>query len=152
MYRINLHHALRLTAVVTVLSFTACSPPIPTGSGYPPVIKEMLIDAEYSHRTGGEDWELTWSFSETEFVITATDDFLPPDLVETVTGNQQQAKQLNGTWDLQDEVLLISNVMIDNETEVVGERSARIFPTGVIRIQTSDAQYVFSPGMNKKSK
>jgi hypothetical protein len=149
MQRIRLHHAFRLTAVATVLSITACSPPLPTCSGYPPISKEMLIDAEYSHRTGGEDWELTWTFSETEFVITATDDFLPPDLVETVTGNQQQTKQLNGTWDLQDEVLLISNVMIDNETEVIGERSARIFPTGVIRIQTSGAQYVFSPSRSK---
>ena len=127
MHRIRLHYALRLT----------------------PVSKEMLTDAEYSHRTGGEGWDLTWTFSETDFVITATDGFLPPDLVESVSGKQQEAKQLNGTWNLQGESLLISNVKIDGETEVSGERSTRIFPTGVIRIQTSDAQYVFSPGRNK---
>ena len=144
----SLHQVLRLTAAMVVTCIAACSPPTPTGSGYPPVSKKMLIGAEYNHRTGREDWELTWTFSESGFVITADGDSLPPDLVESVTGKQQLAKQLNGTWDLQDEALLISNVKIDDEADVAGKRSTRIFPTGVIRIQTSDAQYVFSPARN----
>lgn len=134
---------------MVVICIAACSPSIPTGSGYPPIGKEMLIGAEYSHRTGREDWKLTWTFSETEFVIKADGDSLPPDLVESITGTRQAAKQVNGTWDLVDESLLISDVKTNEETEVAGERSARIFPTGVIRIQTSDAQYVFSQARNK---
>ena len=139
---------LRLAAAMAVICIAACSPPIPTGGDYPPVSKEMLIGAEYSHRTGREDWKLTWTFSDTEFVIKADGESLPPDLVESVTGMQEQAKQLKGTWDLAGEKLLVSDVKIDEETVVAGERSARIFPTGVIRIQTSEAQYVFSPARN----
>ena len=140
---------LRFAAVMTVLSIVACSQPIPTGGGYPPVSKEMLIGAEYSHRTGREDYKLTWTFSETKFAITSTDDTLPPDLVEAFTGMQRQAMQITGTWDLHDETLLISNIKIDDETEVVGERSVRIFFTGVIRVQTSGAQYVFNHASTK---
>lgn len=147
----KVRHALSFTTVVLGVCISACSPRVPTGSGYPPVSKEMLIGTTYSHRTGREDWNLTWTFSETEFVIKAVGESLPPDLVEAIAGTQQAAKQLNGTWDLLDESLLISKVKIDEETEVAGERSTRIFFTGVIRVQTLGAQYVFEQAMTKKN-
>ena len=149
MDRSKVRYEVQLVTSVMVICMAACSPPgPPAGSGYRPISKSMLIGAEYSHRTSREDWNLTWTFSETEFVITATKGSLPPDLVEAITGMQQNAKHITATWGLHDETLLISNVKIGDETEVAGERTVRIFFTGVIRVQTTGAQYVFSHAMN----
>lgn len=142
---------LNFVAALVVLCIAACSPPIPTGSGYGPVSKEMLVGADFSHPAGGVKYgKLNWEFSETEFMITTDGDSLPPGLVEAIAGEPLQAKQIEGTWDMQGEVLLISNVTIDDVDDVPGERSLRIFFTGVIRIQIPGTQYVFSHARNNR--
>jgi hypothetical protein len=131
----------------------ACAPQMPAvtpGSGYRDVSKAMLIGSQYSHRTGRAAPQLTWTFSESEFEIVSDSD-LPPDLVEATTGSPRQASRLTGKWDLQGESLLISNVQVDGVTDVPGERIVRVFFTGVIRVQTLAAQYVFDQARPDRS-
>ncbi len=136
--------ALKGASLILAVGFAACAPQVPAGSGYRPVSQEMLVGAKLHHPTGGDDGKLDWVFSAQEFVITTEGDSLPPGLVEALTGELPVAKKITGTWDLQDEVMTISNVKIDDTIEVAGKRTLRTFFTGVIRIQIPGVQYVFS--------
>ncbi len=141
----RLTHDLVLLSVVTLtLGLSACGGRVDVGSGYGPVTRELLIGAEYHHPTGGKYGHLDWDFRETEFRLTTDADALPPALVEAIAGTDEPAREVTGEWELAGETLTFSNITLDRTTEFAGQTTARIFFTGVIRIQIAGTQYVFN--------
>lgn len=116
------------------------TPPPPPGSGYSPVTGENLLASPFSHRTGQERFEFTWIFEPGRFVIEG--ERIPPDLTDALLGAGQVATRVEGKWSIHNGLIQLRVPATDLSA---GERGVEwpIFSTGVIRIQTPDAQYVF---------
>jgi hypothetical protein len=134
-------HALWL--VFIAFSTMGCESPIAmqtsTGGGYAPVTYQQLVGKTCTNRTGREDGNFTWVFKEDRFVIEG--DNLPVDLVETMLGPGATADRIEGVWEIQDGAIYF---VVPNDATAPPRRSSLpIFFTGVIRIQSPEAQYVF---------
>jgi hypothetical protein len=105
------------------------------------VTAEELQGHECSHRTGG-DFSFNWSFDRDTFVIEGDD--IPPDLVTAMLGPDASATRIEGTWHIHGHIIDFLVRTDDPEAEP-RKSSLHIFFTGVIRVSTSEAQYVFSP-------
>ena len=102
------------------------------------VAPSSLTGKTSSHRTGQHDFQFSWKFDATNFEISG--DSIPTDLLKDL-GYGDQVGKITGQWK-------IENSIIHLTTDVNGETTdceMKIFATGPIRIQSSDAQYVF-PG------
>jgi hypothetical protein len=128
---------LASTAAITLVGCDA-GKPIRIGGNYSPVTAEKLVRAEFSHRTGSEDFDFDWSFQPETFVITG--DTIPPDLLTAMLGPEASGKRIEGTWKIRDGRIFFG---VKTGEGNVRECSLPIYSTGVIRIETQEAQYVF---------
>lgn len=113
--------------------------PVPLGSNYPAVTPERLNGSTSSHRTGQHDFEFTWTFNATSFVIEGR--AIPTDLIAAMLGPDEKATKIEGAWEIRDGII---HFVVDTEdTEPARECSMRIYSTGPIRIESLEAQYVF---------
>lgn len=119
---------------------TQSTPPTQTGGNYPPVTPEQLRRAEFSHRTGGADISFSWSFDRDTFAIEGSD--IPPDLATALLGPNTSASRIEGTWQIHDGTIEFL-VTTGDADDVQRKCSLPIYFTGVIRIETPAAQYVF---------
>ena len=108
-----------------------------TGSGYAPVTESELIKATYSHRTGRKKYEFTWVFESERFAIEGPE--IPQDLALALLDSEEPVDHITGTWQIKDEII----TFVTETDGELHECSLRVFFTGVIRIQTDAAQYVF---------
>ena len=139
--------SLRRIAILSLAGATAivlvgcdAGKPSQTGGNYPPVTTAQLTRAEFSHRTGREDFDFDWTFQANIFVIAGSE--IPPDLLAAMLGPDASAERIEGTWKIRDG--RIHFVVKPGDAEhSVRESSLPIYFTGVIRIETQDAQYVF---------
>lgn len=114
-------------------------PPVEVGGNYPPVTEKQLRQTEFSHRTGGEDFEFTWSFEDDRFVIKGNE--IPTDLITAILGPDASATRIEGTWHIHNST--IDFTLDDDDSGTARKCSLPIYFTGVIRIETPKAQYVF---------
>lgn len=131
-----------LAFVLMLLVSGGCGPTLVSpGGNYTPVTAQQLAGKQMTHRTGAHPGSFTWVFDNDNFVIEGQG--IPIDLSEAILGPGVRSDRIEGTWSL------VSNQQIRFETasgQPAGTlRSAElpIFFTGVIRIQTDDAQYCF---------
>ncbi len=115
-------------------------PPVEVGGNYPPVTEKQLRQTEFSHRTGGEDFEFTWSFEDDRFVIEGNE--IPSDLITAILGPDASTTRIEGTWQIHDGTIDFA-LDDDDDSGTAGKCSLPIYFTGVIRIETPKAQYVF---------
>jgi hypothetical protein len=115
---------------------------IQTGGNYAPVKSADLIGSSSSQRTGGEPHDFIWSFADGTFVITGKK--IPTDLVLALLGDVAKVKRIQGKWKITGQNLQLV-VDTGNEAETK-ETSMPIMNTGVIRVTTPAAQYVFTKG------
>lgn len=109
------------------------------GGGYAPVTSQVLLDRTFSHRTGGEKFDFTWTFEGTRFVVDG--DHIPPDLSVALLGTASEVNVIEGSWHIEDGQIEFA---VDTGEHNEERKSAlRIFNTGVVRIETAEAQYVF---------
>lgn len=111
------------------------------GDNYPPVEEADLIGKKCTNRTGQDDGAFKWSFEKDRFVLEGTD--IPPDLLLVLLGDDATAEKIEGTWEVDDSENIHFFVETDQPKDQPRESKLHIFFTGVIRIQTDDAQYVF---------
>ncbi|MEY4568122.1 MAG: hypothetical protein RLY14_3092 [Planctomycetota bacterium] len=126
-------------ALSVALLFGCARSPGPVGGNYPAVTPERLTGSTSSHRTGQHDFDFTWTFDATSFVIEGN--AIPTDLIATMLGPDEQATKIEGTWEIQDEIIRF--FVNTKSSEQARECSMPIYSTGPIRIETSEAQYVF---------
>ena len=125
------------------LCFSGCGESITTQTarnsqigGESLVTPSSLAGKTSSHRTGQHDFQFSWKFDATKFEISG--DSIPNDLLKDF-GYGDQVGKIAGQWK-------IENRFIHLTTDVNGETTnceMKIFSTGPIRIQSSDAQYLF---------
>lgn len=126
-------------ALVVVLLFGCNRSPIPVGGNYPAVTPQRLTGSTSSHRTGQHDFDFTWTFDATSFVIEGS--ALPTDLITAMLGPDDKATKIEGTWEIRDGII---HFFVNTKDAKPGSNcSMRIYSTGPIRIETSEAQYVF---------
>jgi hypothetical protein len=111
-----------------------------TGGNYSPVTAEHLARAKFSHRTGSQDFDFDWTFQAGTFVIEGAG--IPPDLMSAMLGPDSSVERIEGTWQIRDGRIFFVVKAGDAEGST-RECSLPIYSTGVIRIETQDAQYVF---------
>ncbi len=115
-------------------------PPVELGGNYPRVTEKQLRQADFSHRTGGKEFEFTWSFMDDRFVIEGRG--IPSDLIAVMLGPSASATRIEGGWQIHDGTIEFN--LDDDDDGGTGKKcSLPIFFTGVIRIETPQAQYVF---------
>ena len=126
------------------LSATGCTPPSGTraspGTGYGAVTAEQLRRTPFSHRTGGEDFDFDWSFDGDTFVIEGQQ--IPADLTNALLGPGVTAPRIEGRWEISNETIVLTP-KLDGGKQDAKPCSFPIYFTGVIRIETEAAQYVF---------
>ena len=138
MTAIQLRCVLPITLGVVLLLGCDRSP-APVGGSYPAVTPERLTGSTSSQRTGQHDFEFTWTFDATSFVIEGN--AIPSDLITAMLGPDVKATKIEGAWEIRDGII---HFVVDTEdTEPARECSMRIYSTGPIRIESSAAQYVF---------
>ena len=99
-----------------------------------------MRQTDFSHRTGAEDFDFTWTFEDDRFVIDGAE--IPPDLIAAMLGPDVSTTRIEGTWRIHDEQ--IEFVVNDDQGNATARKcSLPIYFTGVIRIETPEAQYVF---------
>jgi hypothetical protein len=143
MTAIQLRCLLLVTAVLVLLSGCNHSQPLLTptqdGSSYPAVTPERLTGSTSSRRTGQHDFEFAWSFDATSFSIEGN--AIPPDLITAMLGSGVKATKIEGAWEIRDGII---HFFVDsNSTGPARECSMKIYSAGSIRIESSEAQYVF---------
>ena len=128
-------------AMAVAASLSACDyrSKTPTGGSYPPVTAEKLLSATFSHRTGQDHFQFRWKFDADQFVIEGEQ--IPPDLTDALLGPNQTAKKISGKWKIQNDRIYFEVPAGEDQPPIQCDMS--IFSSGVIRIQSSDAQYVF---------
>ncbi len=109
-----------------------------TGGSYPPVTAENLLKSKFSHRTGQQKFDFDWTFHENGFAIDGVS--IPPDLLELMLGPNSQLQKITGSWEIRDQTIHFVVEQPDGQSR---ECSMPIFSSGVIRIQSPQAQYVF---------
>ena len=110
------------------------------GGSYPPVTAKQLLKAKYSHRTGKEKYDFNWVFKGDNFVIEGKK--IPQDLLDVLLGEGKTATKVEGTWSISDEKIHFAVKTIDEEAKTRNSKLP-IYFTGVIRIESKEAQYVF---------
>ncbi len=123
--------------------------PLRTGGNYPAVTKQRLTGASYSHRTGPDEPPLDWQFAAGQMTLVSKGEALPTELVDAILGaatsaSPRSVKQITAAWSISDETLTLDEIRYD-ESSLSGQRTLRIFNTGVIRIEAAGDQYVFTP-------
>ena len=113
--------------------------PVPVGGNYPAVTPERLAGSTSSPRTGQHDFDFSWTFDATSFVIEGN--AIPADLMTAMLGSDETVAKIEGAWEIRDGIIHFSVNMEDGGP--ARECSMRIYSTGPIRIETSEAQYVF---------
>ncbi|MAI33337.1 MAG: hypothetical protein CMM07_16905 [Rhodopirellula sp.] len=138
-----------LALVTTVCGASGCNQPTPnpnppqrsiqTGGNYGPPTSAQLAGSSSSHRTGGEKYNFQWSFATSTFSLEGED--IPADLISAILGNNTQTTSIKGKWEINGKMLRLSTESYDD----TGPRSVSlpIMNTGVIRVTTPEAQYVF---------
>lgn len=113
------------------------------GGNYPAVTAADVDGIESTHRTGMHNFDFRWTFTSDQFLIEGPD--IPTDLIIDLVGKPQgeeyesEITQINGAWHLFDDNICLSIGDGEEEREV----KLPIFFTGPLRIQSSEAQYVF---------
>ena len=131
-----------LSIVVAIVSLPGCGQAIvPTGGNYPPVTTPQLAGKQMTHRTGQQATNFTWVFGEHEFVIEGDD--IPTDLAEVMLGPGLSSNRIEGTWTIQPTEMIRFETTSGQPAGAVRSTELPIFFTGVIRIQSDDAQYCF---------
>ncbi|WP_425397574.1 hypothetical protein [Aeoliella sp.] len=133
-----------LAVLMSVSIVVGCGPlgsTSSTGGNYPPVTEAELIGKKCANRTGQDDGAFQWAFEKDRFVLEGTD--IPPDLLLVMLGEDAKSEKIEGTWEIDDDENIHFFVETDQPEGKPRESKLRIFFTGVIRIQTDDAQYVF---------
>lgn len=119
----------------------SAAPPIQVGRDYPAVTPERLAGLTSSQRTGKHHFEFTWSFDATSFVIEGP--AIPTDLIFNMSGSDMELTKIEGEWDIQGDIInLFVNSGVE-DSEPARKCSMRIYSTGPVRIENSEAQYVF---------
>lgn len=111
------------------------------GGNYPPVVAGDLIGKQSSHRTGRVKFKFVWKFEENTFEIEG--ESIPEDLQEELLGRKMDVEKIEGTWELKDETIHFEVKRLDGMAVEMPKRTLKTFNTGVTRIQTKAAQYVF---------
>ncbi|MDA7873765.1 hypothetical protein N9B17_01245 [Rhodopirellula sp.] len=138
MTAIQLRCVLPITLGVVLLLGCDCSL-APDGGSYRAVTPEKLTGSTSSQRTGQHDFEFTWTFDATSFVIEGN--AIPSDLITAMLGPDVKATKIEGAWEIRDGIICF---VVGTEDKVPArECSMRIYSTGPIRIESSEAQYVF---------
>jgi hypothetical protein len=128
--------------VLMVLVSGGCGPtPVSPGGNYAPVTAQQLAGKQMTHRTGGHPGSFTWVFDEDNFVIEG--EGIPIDLSEAILGSGIASNRIKGTWSLQSDQKIRFETASDQPAGTHRAAELPIFFTGVIRIQTDDAQYCF---------
>jgi hypothetical protein len=122
-----------------VLLIRCTRAPAPIGGDYPAVTAERLAGSTSSQRTGQHDFDFTWSFAASSFVNEGI--AIPTDLIAAMLGPDEKASSIEGTWEIRDGI--IHFFVTTKDAEQARDCSMRIYSTGPIRIETSEAQYVF---------
>ena len=139
----NTHILVSLLTITIGLALSGCEsaaePPIQLGGNYAPVTAEQLRQTEFSHRTGAEEFSFDWTFERDTFLIEGD---VPPDLIAAMLGSNASASRIDGTWQIRNGTIdfLVNIGGADNKQH---KCSLPIYFTGVIRIETPEAQYVF---------
>ena len=136
-------HRVKIAIVLSVAIFLGCEskPPRVTGGNYSPVTKEQLTGSDLALRTGRQKFDFSWTFETNRFVVEGPE--IPPDLVATLLSPNAAVSRIEGPWEIRDEAIYFYVETGEAESMSIRESSLPIFSTGVIRIQTSEAQYVF---------
>lgn len=115
--------------------------PRTVGTGYPDVTYDMLVGRTSSQRTGRESPRFVWEFMADEFRLTGEE--IPLELRRDLTGGEQAVREIRGRWRIQQGQIELSGLEVDGQSLGPRKVTYKIFHTGVIRIQTDEAQYVF---------
>lgn len=133
-----------ICVLMVALGFTVagCAAKIqpPVGGNYAPVTAEQLRRAKFSHRTGREKFDFDWSFEGDTFLIQGNE--IPTDLTDVMLEPGITAQRIEGVWHIRDGTIEFTT-SIDGSNEKGRTCSLPIYFTGVIRIETPAAQYVF---------
>ena len=110
------------------------------GGNYPPVTAKQLLKAKYSHRTGTAKYDFDWKFKQDQFLIEGK--AIPQDLLDLFLGEGKTATRIAGTWSISDGMI---RFVVKTGAKEANKRKCKlpIYFTGVIRIETKKAQYVF---------
>ena len=141
---------LHLLALIMTMSWVSgCEKVIPSpnpqqgaiqlGGNYPRISSKDFAGTNSSQRTGKDEYNFTWSVATSTFLIEGDD--IPEDLVTALLGDTTQTTRIEGKWEIKGETLHLS---IDSGNDESPRAIALpIVNTGVIRVITPDAQYVF---------
>ena len=126
-----------LLILLTCFCLPGCEARQATGQGYSAVVATDLEGRSSSHRTGLHNFDYCWSFDGDEFLIEGPS--IPEDLILEIVGESDVDDKIQGSWQIDADWITLT---VDDAD---GRHISRfkIFNTGVIRIQTKDAQYVF---------
>ena len=110
------------------------------GGNYPPVTDSHFKKAKFSHRTGRTKFVFDWKIDDNKFVIEGKN--IPQDLIDVLLGKDKSASKIEGTWSIKNEKIHFV-VHLDETGKKTRNSKLPIYFTGVIRIETKSAQYVF---------
>lgn len=110
------------------------------GGNYPPVTETQFKKADFSHRTGRAKFEFDWKIDGNKFVIEGKN--IPQDLIDVLLGKDKSATKIEGTWSIKNEKIHFV-AHLDETGKKTRNSKLPIYFTGVIRIETKSAQYVF---------
>lgn len=118
-----------------------------TGGDYGPVTPDMLAGARLRFRTGRDDTydDLSWTFDEETFRITAGVNGLPPVLAGRLLPEEVEATEITGNWSVDKDVITFTNITADGVHTNQEPRQLETMFTGVLRIEAGP-QYVFDRG------
>ena len=130
--------------LIFALTLVGCADPNDTftevGGSYPPVTEAELIGKQSGARSGPEDFDFNWAFEEGTFSLEGKN--IPPDLLQAFNEGRPALK-IKGSWSLTGDKLTFSEIVVDGGKPNDAEVTLACYFTGVIRIETDDAQYVF---------
>lgn len=110
-----------------------------------PVSAKTLAGMTSSQRTGPQEYQFTWSFDAEKFKITGAK--IPADLYKDILGGKSDTTEIVGSWEIRRGNLFLRVGKGDKAIEC----KMKIFNTGVVRIESSQAQYVFSARSRAKA-
>jgi len=133
--------------VLSLIVLSGCNPKDEervTGGDYGPVTHDMLNGASLRFITGRDETynDLAWSFDESNFLITAGANGLPPVLAGSLLPEGLEATEIAGNWTVADDVITFTNITADGVATDQEPRQLETMFTGVLRIQAGP-QYVF---------
>ena len=109
---------------------------------YGPVTAEHLTGTTCSYVPKHHEFDFVWSFKSDSFLIEG--EKISPDLLEALLGPDAEAKQIKGTWTIDDGKIELVEKTDGGEEGKTRTSKLPIYSTGVIRIETPKRQYVFS--------